>query len=94
VRGRAGRLRWRLDLRARFWVFFLLFCWAYLELSASAILAPPGHTTAVVRLYNLMHYGRSQVLSAMVLAALLVPLLVVLIVETFRSSAVRLVTHG
>ncbi|MFO7958902.1 MAG: hypothetical protein R6X33_17595 [Candidatus Brocadiia bacterium] len=94
VRGRGRRLRWRLDVRARFWVFFLLFCWAYLELSASAILAPPGHTTAVVWLYNLMHYGRSQVLSAMVLVALLVPLLVVLIVEAFRSSAVRLMTHA
>jgi len=93
VRGRGRLLRWRLDVRARFWVFFLLFCWACLELSASAILAPPGHTTVVVRLYNLMHYGRSQVLSAMVVVALAVPLVIAAVAEAAWSSTVRLVSH-
>ena len=67
-------------------LFFLL---AYSELVASAILAPPGMTTAPARLYNLMHYGQTAVLSAMVLAAFLAPLLVSCVVFASVEWIVR-----
>ncbi len=67
------RLRWQLDGRKTFWAGFLLFCGAYFDLTASALLAPPGMTTVAVRVFNLMHYGRTPALSAMLCAAVAVP---------------------
>ena len=50
---------------------------AYFEVTASAILAPASMASPVmVRLYNLMHYGRATMLSAYVVAAVAVPLAV------------------
>lgn len=72
----ARELMWRLRTRARFGAAVLLFLWAYWDLTASAILAPIGMTPVTVRLYNLMHYGQTAVLSAMLAAALAAPLLV------------------
>jgi ABC-type Fe3+ transport system permease subunit len=65
----ARRLIWRLRDRARFWAVFLLFYGAYWDLTASAILAPVGTAPIAVHLYNLMHYGHTAVLSALVCAA-------------------------
>ena len=73
VRRARGRLLWELWLRPRFWVLFLLFCWGYSDLVAGAILAPAAMTTAPVRLYNLMHYGWSHRLSAMILVFVALP---------------------
>ncbi len=67
------RLRWQLDGRKTYWAGFLLFCWAYFDLTAAALLAPPGMTTVAVRVFNLMHYGRTPALSAMLCAAVAVP---------------------
>ncbi len=67
---------WRLRTSEQFWVLFLLFCWGYFELTASAILHPSAMTPAWVRLYNLMHYGQSWLLSAMVLVAFALPFVV------------------
>jgi hypothetical protein len=69
------RLRWQLSGRAWWWLAVLLFYLAYFDVAASAMLAPTGMTPAVVRLYNLMHYGRGAVLSAMVCATLLAPVM-------------------
>jgi len=69
----AGRgLRWRLDLRPQFWVVVLLFCMAYFELTAAAILQS-SMTPVTVRLYNQMHYGQSAGLSAMLCVSLALP---------------------
>ncbi len=83
------RLIWRLSTRRKAAAFFLLFCWAYLELTVSAILAPTGITPVSVRLYNLMHYGRTAMLSAMVLATVAAPLLVMLAVLASRRLWLR-----
>jgi ABC-type Fe3+ transport system permease subunit len=71
---KSGPLIWALQTRRQFWIVFILFCLAYLELTASAILAPIALTPASVRLYNLMHYGRTAALSAMLLVVLIVPI--------------------
>jgi ABC-type Fe3+ transport system permease subunit len=73
-RAAAAELLWQMRSRRLFFVFGLLSVWGYLELTPVSILAPPGLTSAPVRLYNLMHYGRSMVLSAMVMLTMLAPL--------------------
>jgi ABC-type Fe3+ transport system permease subunit len=73
------RLLWRLDGRRRFACFALLFYWAYGEFTASSILAPVGLTPVFARLHNLAHYGQTEVLSAMLLAAFLAPVTLLLL---------------
>ncbi len=89
-----SRLLWQLETRGHFWVAFLLFCWGYFDLTASSILAPPGMTPVSVRLYNLMHYGQSAVLSAMVCVAFAAPVAVVLLAGGVRGLLSRLSIHG
>jgi ABC-type spermidine/putrescine transport system permease subunit II len=81
VAGQLGHreLVWRLDGRRRFAAWALLFCWAFFDFTAASILAPVGFTPVFVRLHNLMHYGQTAVLSAMVCAALATPLVVLLV---------------
>ncbi len=93
VRGRGRQLVWEMKLRGRFWVAFLLFCWAYFDLTASTLLAPLKMTPVFKRLYNLMHYGQTTVRSAMVTVAFCVPLLVLLGVGAARDVWVRLTAH-
>jgi ABC-type Fe3+ transport system permease subunit len=52
----------------------LLFCVAYSDFTLGGLLAPPQFTTIFPRVFNLMHYGQSAVLSFTVLVAVLVPL--------------------
>jgi ABC-type Fe3+ transport system permease subunit len=79
-------LRWRLIGRQHCWAFFLLFFLAFLDLTSTAILAPGGISGIFTRLYNLMHYGHSEKLSAMVIAAVLTP---VLLLPLFRFVSRR-----
>ena len=67
-------LTWKLNTRRKFWALAFLFIWAYWDLTASAIHAPIGMTPVTVRLYNLMHYGRIEALSAMTCAAFAAPI--------------------
>ena len=94
VRGWARHLLWELRARGRFFVLFLLCCWGYFDLTASAILAPPAMTPATVRLYNLMHYGRMAALSAMVCAVFCVPLFAFFAAEAAHRLSRRLTAHG
>jgi hypothetical protein len=65
---RAGaELQWSLRGRATLVFALLLFSWTSFELVASAMLSPTGTTPVAVPLFNLMHYGHSAMLSAMVL---------------------------
>ncbi len=73
------RLLWELETRPHMIACGLLFCWAYYDFTAASILAPVGFTPVFVRLHNLAHYGQTAVLSAMMLAAFSVPVLVVLL---------------
>jgi hypothetical protein len=91
VREPAGvPLLWRLGVRRHVWAIFLLMSWGYLELTASAILAPVGVAPVSVRLYNLMHYGQNAVLSAMVAVVFVAPWLVLAAGVAGRRLWVRL----
>ena len=94
VRRWHSRLIWQLRSRRQFWVAFLLFCWAYFDLTASSILAPPGMTPVLSRLYNFMHYGQSAVLSAMVCVAFLVPVAVVVLADAAGGQLLRWIRHA
>jgi hypothetical protein len=59
-------------------------------LTAAAILSPTALVSAPVRLYNLMHYGHSAVLSAMVVAAFGIPALLVGALMWLRQPVLRL----
>ncbi|MDB6174257.1 MAG: hypothetical protein JWL59_3568 [Chthoniobacteraceae bacterium] len=85
-----NRLVWHLDGRRRWWSLFLLFCWGYFEFTASTLLAPIGMTPVIARLHNLSHYGQTAVLSAMICAAVSVPLLVLLLTATGRGLYARI----
>lgn len=76
-RRRAAREQvWALRHRSSLIASGMVCLWGYLELTPMELLAPPGLTAAPVRLYNLMHYGRSPALSAMLLVVMLAPLAV------------------
>jgi ABC-type Fe3+ transport system permease subunit len=78
ARRNAGGIAWALIGRRRAWVAFLLFAWAYFDMTASSILAPSGATPVFVTLYNFMHYGRKAATSAMVAGAFAAPVMVLL----------------
>jgi len=77
-------LVWRLKVRGQFWSAFLLFTWAYWDLTAGSILAPISMTPVTVRLYNLMHYGQTATLSAMLCVTFGAPLAIVAAVVMTR----------
>ena len=74
-RRRAADLQWHLDTRGRVIGALIVCYWATMELTipSPSLLGPPGLTPAPVLLYNQMHYGQIPGLSALVLAALAVP---------------------
>ncbi len=94
VRARAKGILWAMKSRGYFWTAFLLFCWAYFDLTASAILAPAGMTPVTVTLYNQMHYGRTPVLSAMVCVSFLVPVVLLAATLAARRLAAGVKNHG
>ncbi len=70
----AKPLRWAYLRGPHLGIWGCGFYLAYFEVTASAILAPASMTPVMVRLYNLMHYGRDTMLSAYVLVVVGVPL--------------------
>jgi ABC-type multidrug transport system ATPase subunit len=79
------QLFWELTVRHEVWLFATLFFMGLMNLTVVSILWPsglkllPGTMTVVplpVRLYNLMHYGRSGPLSVMAVLSVLIPLLI------------------
>jgi ABC-type Fe3+ transport system permease subunit len=87
----ARHLRWQQHHRGQLLLVGILFYITYHELPASALLAPSGMSPAVVRLYNLMHYGQYETLSAMVLLTYGVPaVMVALLVLAARGRKLRL----
>ncbi len=73
------RLRWVFGRGPYFAVWACGFYLAYFEVTTSAILAPASMTPVMVRLYNLMHYGRDTMLSAYVLIVVAVPFLILVL---------------
>jgi ABC-type Fe3+ transport system permease subunit len=80
----ARRLVWQTRLRRASWTLFLLFYLGFLELPASALLAPTGMTPVTVRLYNQMHFRHSDALSALVIVAMATPVIMLLAAATTR----------
>lgn len=85
----AARLIDELEVRRLFWAAVLVWYWAYWEMTAPSILAPPAATPFVVRMYNFMHYRQDDPLSVMIVASIIVPLTGILILATARRSIVR-----
>jgi len=86
---RQGRdLLWQLVYRGRFWLFFLILSRGFFDLTLAGILAPSGMPTITTRLYNLMHYGESEKLSATVLLTIVLPLILVVFLRFFVKKGV------
>jgi hypothetical protein len=85
----AARLIDELEVRRFFWAAVLIWYWAYWEMTAPSILAPPAATPFVVRMYNFMHYRQDDPLSVMIVASIVVPLTGILVLAAARRSIVR-----
>ncbi len=85
----AARLIDELEVRRFFWAAVLVWYWAYWELTAPSILAPPAATPFVVRMYNFMHYRQDDPLSVMIVASILVPVAVIAVLAAGRRLVVR-----
>jgi hypothetical protein len=86
----AGRqLQWEMQGMRHFWGIVLICYWAFLDGTVAALLAPVAWTSSPVRLYNLMHYGQSSVLSAMVVVTFGVPLICVALFLCIRRPLAR-----
>ena len=75
----ARQLAWETRGRLRFWIVFIVFYFGYLDLSATALLAPTSMPAVTVRMYNQMHFGRTCALSALLCAAVAAPAIILLI---------------
>jgi len=85
-----GELHREMNRRGRFWAVALLCYWGYWNLTLPSLLAPPGITTAPLRIYNLMHYRESAVHSAMLFATMTAPLIVLIVVANLRRPLQKL----
>ena len=88
-RYQARDLEWHGKWAFHLLAFACLFFWGYGDLTIASILSPPGIVSAPVRLYNLMHYGQSAVLAAMVIVAFGIPSLIVATCVLFRRPLQR-----
>lgn len=89
TRATARAIRWSLVGRARLGVLVVVALVGSYEVTAASLLAPTGMTPATVRLYNLMHYERSQALSAMLVVAVCVPLIALAVGGTIARRALE-----
>jgi iron(III) transport system permease protein len=66
----------------------VVFVLAMGELGATLIVAPPGHATLTMKIYNYLHYGASEAVAGLCLAmaagALLTGLVIILLVNGGR----------
>lgn len=74
-----GRLLWVTRGRMQYWAVAVLAFWVYWDVTISSILAPNSGMTSAVRLYGLMHYGQTSVLSAISLICCCIPVLLAII---------------
>ena len=87
----ARDLLWVLRSRPAFWVVALLTYWGYWDLTVASILRPTNLTPFTPGLYNLMHYGRNETLSAMTLLAGGAPIVMLVIGLVSQRGFRRLV---
>lgn len=85
----ARKLSWRMTAEAWAPAVTLGILRGAADLTLPSLLAPPHLPHAPVRLYNLMHYGHSDGLAAMILAGTIAPLLLVVAVLAAMRLAHR-----
>jgi ABC-type Fe3+ transport system permease subunit len=89
----ARAMQWTLWRERAISAWLLLFCLGYSDFTLSTLLAPPQFPTIFPRVFNLMHYGQSAVLSFSVFVAILAPLataaLTLLLLRHYVRSRVR-----
>ncbi len=73
VRRWSRAITWVRRDRVAFWASSLLACQVFYDVTLSSLLAPVRMPLAMPRLYNFMHYGRSQILSVSLFACVLAP---------------------
>ncbi|WP_417389426.1 hypothetical protein [Gimesia sp.] len=85
-----GRLLWLTHGRMQYWAVVVLAFWVYWDVTISSILAPHSGMTSAVRLYGLMHYGQTSVLSAISLISFCIPaLLGIILLPIVRNLWIR-----
>lgn len=82
------RMWWEMRGDEWLWTCVPLAYWGYFDLTISSMLAPAGSVSAPVRLFNLMHYGHSSMLSALTGGAVLIPVAIVSALWLFRTGGV------
>jgi ABC-type Fe3+ transport system permease subunit len=70
----AHAVEWELWRERSIAAVLLLFCLGYSDFTVATLLAPPQFPTIFPRVFNLMHYGQSAVLSFTVFMAIAAPL--------------------
>jgi len=86
LRRRALSIDWVRSRRPLFWAAALLIYQLFSDVTLASLLAPVRMPLVMPRLYNFMHYGRSEVLTASLLITLLVPLAALALAGlTYRS---------
>lgn len=84
-----SRIAWRVTAEAWVPAVSLGLLRGAADLTLPSLLAPPALPHASVRLYNLMHYGHSDGLAAMILASVVAPMLLVGAVLAVLRTLVR-----
>lgn len=74
VRRSGASISWVRSARPGFWMMALLLCLVFYDITLSTLLAPVRMPLVMPRLYNFMHYGRSQILSASLVVCVLAPI--------------------
>ena len=86
-------IQWELWRERSMAAGLLLFCLGYSDFTVATLLAPPQFPTIFPRVFNLMHYGQSAVLSFTVFMAIAAPLacaaLTLLLVRLYVRRRVR-----
>ena len=87
----SGRnLLWALVSRPAFWVVALLTYWAYWDLTIASILRSINLEPFTPRLYNDMHYGRNETLTAKTVLAALFPVVLATLALLLRRGVERI----
>ena len=79
-------LLWVMRKQPAFWVVVLLTYWGYWDLTVASVLRPTNLEPFTPGLYNLMHYGRNETLTAMTLLAGVFPAVVLLLAAASRRA--------
>jgi hypothetical protein len=86
LRRRGLALLWVMRKQPAFWVVVLLTYWGYWDLTVASVLRSMDLRPFTPDLYNLMHYGRNETLTAMTLLAGVFPAVVLFLAAASRRA--------